>query len=171
MSVVAPLETIAVGIVVERSQGRGPWSAFLWRPLTALAGAPETPAWSKLSDDGARATFYLGAADIELYRSEAGQYRDNLLAETPLLWVALRPTAAEPPYVLAGVTADPAEGEAWAGVDGSLVDSVPMPAMVKGIVAAFVSEHYVEQTFQKRTRDRADPEVLARRIPGDDVKR
>jgi peptidoglycan/LPS O-acetylase OafA/YrhL len=38
-----------------------------------------------------------------------------------------------------------------------------MPAAVEAVVAAFVSEHYVEQTFRKRKRDRADPEALARR--------
>jgi hypothetical protein len=36
------------------------------------------------------------------------------------------------------------------------------------VVAAFVVEHHVEQPFVKRKRDRADPEALARRMPGDD---
>ena len=163
MSVIAPQKAFAVGIVVERSKGAGPWSDFLWRPLNALAGVPETPAWTKLADDGERATFYAGAADIELFRSEAGNYRENLLVETPLLWVALRPTEADPPYRLAGVTADPAEGESWAGLGNDLIDTVPMPAAVEAVVAKFVEEHYVEQRFNKRKRDRADPEALARR--------
>ncbi len=171
MSVVTPLKTISVGIVVERSKGAGPWTDFLWRPVNALAGVPDTPAWTKLSDDGERATFYVGAADLELYRSEAGNYRENLLVEAPLLWVALRPTESDPPYALAGVTVDPAEGEAWAGLGNDLVDTVPMPAAIENVVASFVSEHYVEQTFKKRKRDRADPEVLARRVPGSDDKR
>jgi hypothetical protein len=114
LSVIAPLKTVAVGIVVERSKGAGPWTEFLWRPLKALAGVPDTPAWTKLSDDGEHVTFYAGAAEIELYRSEAGNYRENLIVETPLLWVALRPTQSDPPFTLAGVTADPAEGESWA---------------------------------------------------------
>ena len=163
MSIVAPHKTIAVGVVVERSKGTGPWTDFLWRPLKALAGTPDTPAWAKLSDDGERATFYAGAADIELYRSEAGNYRENLMVETPLLWVALRPTLSDPPFTLAGVTADPAEGEAWAGLDNDLVDTVPMPEAVESVVAEFVAEHYVERTFRKRKRDRADPEALGRR--------
>ena len=171
MSVVTPLKTISVGIVVERSKGASPWADFLWRPLSALAGVPDTPAWTKLSDDGERATFYVGAAEIELYRSEAGNYRENLLVEAPLLWVALRPAASDQPFNLAGVTADPAEGEAWAGLDNDVVDTVPMPAAVEDIVASFVSEHYVEQAFRKRKRDRADPEALARRVPGDESKR
>jgi hypothetical protein len=168
LSIIDPLKTIAVGIVVERSKGAGPWTDFLWRPLNALSGVPDTQPWTKLSDDGERVTFYAGAADVELYRSEAGNYRENLLVETPLLWVALRPSESDPPYTLAGVTADPAEGESWAGLDNDLVDTVAMPTAVEDVVAAFVSEHYVEQTFRKRKRDRADPEALARRPPSSD---
>jgi hypothetical protein len=163
LSAIAPQKAVAVGIVVERSKGAGRWTDFLWRPLKALAGVPETPAWTKLSDDGEHATFYAGSAEIELHRSEAGNYRENLMVETPLLWVALRPTQSEPPYTLAGVTADPAEGEAWAGLDTDLVDTVAMPEAVESVVADFVSEHYVERTFRKRQRDRADPEALGRR--------
>jgi hypothetical protein len=40
-----------------------------------------------------------------------------------------------------------------------------MPDMVRELVAAFVAEHHVEREFNKRKRDRADPEALARRVP------
>jgi hypothetical protein len=168
---VAPVKTIAVGIVVERSKGGGPWAEFLWRLVTALSGVPDTPPWTKLSDDGERTTFFVGTADIELYRSEAGNYRENLLVENPLLWVALRQTETGPPYVLAGVTVDPAEGESWAALGNDLVDTVPMPSLIEAVVADFVAEHYVEQQFRKRTRDRAHPETLARRSPATDMRK
>jgi len=168
---VEPLKRVAVGIVVERSKGAGPWADFLWRPVTALSGVPETAPWTKLSDDGERAAFFVGTAEIELYRSEAGNYRENLLVENPLLWVALRRTEANPPYALVAVTVDPAEGEAWAALGNDLVDTVPMPSAVEAIVAEFVSEHYVDQPFRKRTRDRAHPEALARRSPATDIRK
>jgi hypothetical protein len=168
LSIIAPLKTITVGIIVERSKSAGPWSDYLWRPIGAFSGAPATPAWTKLSDEDARITFFAGTAEIELYRSEAGNYRENLLVEQPLLWVALRSAAADPPFTVAGVTADPAEGESWAALGNDLVDSVPMPQAVEAMVADFVSEHYVEQKFHKRKRDRADPEAMAQRLPRDD---
>ena len=168
MSIIPPLASIPVGVVVERSKGAGPWTDFLWRPVGVLSGVPETPAWTKLSDDGERATFYAGSADVELFRSEASNYRDNVMTETPLLWIALRPTAADPPYTLAGVTADPAEGEAWAGIGNDIVDSVAMPDAILQAVADFVAQHHVEHTFRKRERDRANPEALARRTPARD---
>jgi len=165
LSIIPPLASLPVGVVVERSKSTGRWTDFLWRAVSVLGGVPDTAAWTKLSDDGERATFYAGAADIELYRSEASNYRDNLTSETPLLWVALRLTAADPPYTLAGVTADPAEGEAWAGIGNDLVDSVAMPDAIRQAVADFVAQHHVEHAFRKRERDRANPEALARRAP------
>jgi Protein of unknown function (DUF3305) len=165
LSIIAPAKTIAVGIVAERSKGTGRWSDYLWRPVTALTGAPDTPVWTKLSDDGERASFFVGTTQIELYRSEAGNYRENLLVEQPLLWVALRPTSGDPPYALVGATVDPAEGESWVALGADLVDSVAMPRAVEAAVADFVAEHYVEQPFLKRKRDRANPEGMARRAP------
>jgi hypothetical protein len=165
LSILAPHKTIAVGIVVERSKSVSPWADFLWRPVSALSGVPDASAWTKLSDDGERTTFFAGTADIELYRSEAGKYRENLLVEHPLLWVALRRTEGDPPFTLAGVTVDPAEGESWVEISDHLVDTVPLPAAVEAMVADFVSEHYVQRMFQKRGRDRFNPETMARRTP------
>ena len=117
-----------------------------------------------LPHDGDVTTFYAGAAEIELYRTETGNYRDNLRG-APTLWVALRPTGVEPPYELLAVTADPAEGEALTRPATDLVDTVPMPEAIRAIGRGFVAEHHVEQPFFKRKRDRADPEALARPRP------
>jgi hypothetical protein len=42
-----------------------------------------------------------------------------------------------------------------------------MPESIREAVAAFVKQHYVENVFSKRERDRADPEALARHAPVD----
>jgi Protein of unknown function (DUF3305) len=163
---VAPaLAKIAVGIVVERRKANSPWIDFTWKSVAALAGLPDAAPWTVLSQDSEGATFYAGAAEIELYRTETTNYRDNLGSGAPLLWVALRPTGGEPPYDIFAVTADPAEGEAWTEAGSDLVDVVPMPETVRVTVDAFVVEHHVERVFHKRKRDRADPEALARRGP------
>lgn len=165
MSAVSPLVSIPVGVVVERSKSASQWADFYWRPVGVLAGAPETPPWTKLNDDGERASFFAGSTEIELYRTETANYRDNLRLETPLLWIILRPVEADPPFELAAVTADPAEGEAMTETGVNLVESVAMPKPMQDAIAAFVAEHHVEDVFVKRKRDRADPEALARRGP------
>ena len=165
MSATQPIATIAAGVVVERSKAASPWIDYLWRPVTVLAGQPDTAAWTRLSDDGQRATFYAGPATIELHSTETANYRDNLATGTPLLWVVLRETGGEPPYALFMVTADPAEGEAMTEAGNDIVESVPMPDSIRDRVAAFVAEHHVEREFVKRKRDRADTDALARRPP------
>jgi hypothetical protein len=167
MSPVEPLARIEVGVVVERRKALSRWTDFVWRPTVILAGRPEAAPWTVLATAGDCTTFYAGPAEIELYRTETAQYRDNLASGAPLLWVALRLTGADPAYRVVAVTADPAEGESWTGAGGDLVDAVPMPAAVQEAIEAFVAEHHVERPFAKRRRDRPDPQALARRRPLD----
>jgi len=162
---VVPLASIPVGVVVERSKGSSPWVDFHWRPVSILAGVPDTPAWTKLAEDADRTTFYAGATSIELYRTETAHYRDNLQTEEPLLWVILRPAEGDPPYHLMAVTADPAEGEGMTEAGADIVEAVSMPESVQEAIAAFVVEHHVEREFVKRKRDRANLDALARRGP------
>jgi hypothetical protein len=171
LSTAVPLASIPVGVVVERSKSSSQWLDFHWRPLKILAGVPDTPIWTKLAEDSDRTTFYAGAASIELYRTEAVYYRDNLQTGTPLLWVILRPTDGDPPYELTAVTADPSEGEGMTEAGANIVETVPMPEWIKDAIAAFVAEHYVSKEFVKRERDRADPDALARRSPPTREKR
>ena len=165
MSAAPPLAKLAVGVLVERTKGASQWVDYLWRPIGILTGVPETPAWTKLSDDGKRARFYAGAAEIELHRSETGNYRDNLAAGEPSLWVVLRRSEGDTPLTLFMVSADPAEGEGMTEAGDDLVEMVPMPPAVRDAVAQFIAEHHVEREFTKRERDRAGLEPLARREP------
>jgi hypothetical protein len=165
-----PLATITVGVIVERSKSMNEWSDFYWRAVSVLPGQPETAPWTKLSDDGERASFYAGTAEVELYRTETTYYRSNLESGSPALWVALRAADSDPPLTIAAVTADPAEGESLTETATDLIEQVPMPESIQLTLAAFIAEHYVEQPFVKRKRDRADPEALARgaSISGDE---
>ncbi len=158
------LARISVGVVVERRKAQSPWIDFTWKPVSVLVGLPEAAPWTALSDAGEVATFYAGTADIELHRTETTNYRSNLAGDGRL-WVSLRPTGIDPPYEVFGVTADPAEGEAWTEAGGDLVDVVAMPEPIRAVIDEFVAEHHVDRPFYKRKRDRADPEALGRRAP------
>jgi len=162
---VVPLVSIPVGVVVERSKSASPWAEFHWRPVRVLSGVPDTPPWTKLNEDSERTSFYVGSAPVGLYRTETAHYLDNLQAETPLLWIVLRPVDGDPPYELSMVTADPAEGEGMTEAGANIVETVVIPEPLREAIAAFVAEHHVERRFEKRKRDRANPEVLARQGP------
>jgi hypothetical protein len=163
LSALVPHGRILVGVVVERRKAESQWVDFTWRPVSLLAGAPDAAPWTRLDGDDEATRFYAGARDVELFRSETTNYRDNLLSDTPSVWVALRPTGVEPPFDIVLVTADPAEGEAFTEAGDDLVETVPMPDAIRAELARFVADHHVERQVFKRKRDRADPEALARR--------
>lgn len=151
------LARMAVGIVVERRKARSQWADFLWRPVSAFAGAAAAAPWTLLGTEAETSLFYAGEAEIELHRTETTNYRDNLASGAPALWVVMRSTGSEPPLELIAVTADPAEGEAFTDAGNNLVEAVPMPAAIAEIISRFIVEHHVERPFVKRQRDRQTP--------------
>jgi hypothetical protein len=153
---------ITVGVVVERRKAASQWLDFVWQPVSVLPGQPAAAPWTVLAQEEGRASFYAGTATIELHRGETSNYRDNLASSRPSVWVALRPTEADPPYRIFAATVDPAEGEAFTEAGTDLIEAVPMPNLIREMLAAFVAEHHVERPFFKRKRDRA----LARRESG-----
>jgi hypothetical protein len=163
-----PLERIPVGVVVERRKATSPWIDYVWRPISVLAGAPATAPWTVLDAQQDVTTFYAGTADIELFRTETGNYRDNLTSGQPSLWVVLRVQEGEPPYRLFVVTADPAEGEAFTEAGNDLIEAVPMPDTIAERLEAFVAQHHVERPMFKRKRDRYDPGKAGRRAADED---
>jgi uncharacterized protein DUF3305 len=159
------LATIVVGVVVERRKARSPWLDFLWRPVSALAGTPSAVPWTRIGEEGNATIFYAGEAAIELHRTETANYRQNLASGTSMLWVVLRPRlvdSASTAFDILTVTADPSEGEALTVAGNDLVATVPMPVSIIETIEGFIAEHHVERPFQKRQRDRGEPQV-----PGD----
>ena len=156
------LARIPVGVIVERRKAKSPWIDYLWRPVSVLVGTPAAAPGTALQESPGAPLFYAGAAVIELHRTETTNYRNNLTSGAPALWVALRPSGPERPYEILGVTADPAEGEAFTDAGSNLVEAVPMPSVIAETVGRFIAEHHVERPFVKRRRQPAEPE-LARR--------
>ena len=63
------------------------------------------------------------------------------------------------------VTADPSEGEGMTEAGNDIVEPVPMPDIVRDMVAAFVAEHHVEQRSSSASATAPNPEALGRRPP------
>jgi Protein of unknown function (DUF3305) len=152
VSAAKPLARIPVGIVVERRKATSQWVDAVWRSVAVLGGVPDAAPWTVIAANEDATTFYVGAAEIELYRTEAEHYGSNVASEEPSVWVALRPTGSDPPYALFAVTVDPAEGESFTQAGSDVVDAVPMPAAVRETVAAFVAQYQVVQPHYRRTR-------------------
>lgn len=161
--VAAPLLRVPVGVVVERRRAASPWTDFVWRGIAVLPDEPEMAPWTVLREQDEATLFYAGSAAIDLYRSEAARYRENLATGAPAIWIALSPSEGCWPYAIAAVTVDPAEAEAFTVAGANVVEAVAMPDILRDVIANFIAEHHVERDFIKRTQSRADPEALARR--------
>lgn len=160
-----PFKAIPVGVIVERVKADSQWVDYLWKPVEAVAGNQKTAPWTKLSDDGKRATFYVGESEIGLFPSDTPQYKDNLLSDSPSIWCGLRATESDPPYELFLATADPAEGEGMTYTGTVICEPVPMPDAIQAVIEQFITEHHVERVFFKRKRDKSKPDIMQRRAP------
>lgn len=157
---------VAVAVLAERRPGVTQWAEWAWRVVEVLEDAPAVPPWTVLRQADGRTLFLAGEAEVALYPSDTTNYRDNLAADPPRVWVVLRPCDAEPGMRLHAVTVDAGEAHAFSDTEADLLESLPMPPGLRALTEAFVAQHHVEPTFHKRRRDRADPEALGMRPGG-----
>lgn len=153
-----------VGVVLRRSKVDHAWVDHVWSPEAILPDVPAAQAGAKLGMTGDSELIYAGAATLELFPTETGNYRDNLIDGKPLIWVALRRHPLSSDVEIVQVTADPTEGETLLEAGSDIVASVPMPPEIAAWVAAFVDEFHVERVFHKRKRDKSGPDP--RKNPG-----
>jgi hypothetical protein len=157
-----------VGVVLRRARVDNPWIDHAWSVEAVLPEAPAAEPGASLGREGDAELIYAGAASIELFKSETGNYRDNLAEGAPYLWVAFR-ELADGGVEVAGVTADPTEGESLFEA-GAQVGKAAMPPALAGWIADYVERFHVERVFVKRQRDKSGPDPRknpgARRGPG-----
>jgi hypothetical protein len=159
---------IPVSVIAERRPAASPWADWSWRVLEVVADAPDLPPWTLLRQEEGRSLFLAGKADVALHPTDTDNYKHNLESADPRLWVVLRAAGGEPGMALHLVTLDPGEAHLYADVGNDMLESLPLPAFLHGPALAFTAAHHKERHFHKRRRDRADPEALARRVPGEE---
>lgn len=157
----SPEVAIEVAILAERRPGVTIWQSHVWRAIAVLEQAPPVPAWTMLRAEGGREVFFAGTATVTLHRTDTPNYKDNLEAADPLIWVVLRDTPGG--MTIQAVTVDPGEAEIYTEGPTDLVEALPMPPGLLAILASFVETHHVEREFHKRKRDRQDPDSLGRK--------
>lgn len=158
---------IEVAVLVERRPSTTPWAEWSWQAMDVLAAAPALAPWTVLRQEAGRTLYLAGTATVALHPTDTANYRDNLLAPAPKVWVVLRPASAPHGLGLHLVTVDGGEAEALADAGADLMDALPLPAFLAAATARFVERHHVERDFFKRRRDRADPDALGTRRGGD----
>ncbi len=160
---------IPLGVVAERRPGVTPWAEFAWSARDVIEDPPEIAPWTVLREEAGRTAFFAGIAEVALHPTDTDNYKHNLEAAEPLVWVVLRPVGTSPGFALQTVTVDAGEAHLYADTGDDLLEALPMPARLRAQVEAFVAEHHRERGFHKRRRDRADTQSLGRRAPVDET--
>ena len=157
------LESMRVGIVVERREIDSRWADYTWEPVAVIPGAAPlvSPAeWLPLRAGEDWEHFLIGTLDIELFRRETEGYRANLTNVPPHVYVVLtRGTEADEPEIMPFLaTVCPYEAESYTEGDEEIVEGVPMPDQIGAWVQQFVDSHHVDEPFKKRKNKKAyDP--------------
>jgi hypothetical protein len=149
-------ERFVVGVVVEKRKLDNPWVDYVWLPSGILPGVPSASPGTILAQEGDVTRVYAGPYEMSLHSIETANYLENLQTGRPRIWISIRETSQPAGIQVAGVTADPAEGESFTEAGSDTVETVAMPAEILERVAAFVAEYHVERQFFKRKRDSKD---------------
>ena len=155
------VETVPVGIVVERRAGRHPWAAETLTPVAVLPDAPGLAEWTQLTAGDGFTLYHAGTLTLELHRKEAESYRCNLSSDLPRLYVVLRRSggASRFPYAPLLVTASFHEAEAYGNSGGEIVEGVPMPDSLIALLRTFIDADRADGPLAERDRRRADADA------------
>ena len=146
--------TLPVGVVLRRTPGVTRWAKWHWSCSAILPGAAPAE-WKEMRREGEAVEYHAATPVLELHGAEAEAYLHGLSIAVPSLYVVMRSVhGQEFPYEILLVTASPYEAQDYTDSGEEVVEKVPMPAGLIGWVQDFVEEHYREETFVKRKRDK-----------------
>lgn len=147
--------SMPVGIVVRKTPGVTRWAKWAWKVVAVLPGAGPAN-WRELRRDGDSVEYHAATLTLDLWSSDAEAYLVGLSAKIPGVTVVLRESESDDdlPWDAVIVTASPYEGQDYLDSGDGLIEAVPMPLGMIAWVRDFVAEHYVEDVFVKRKRDK-----------------
>ncbi len=150
-------EVLPVGIIVERRKIEHAWTDWSWKVIDVVVSPPPTDDWTVLRSGEDWTWFHATTSLIELHPKEAEAYVFNMNSKTPAIYVVLtddEDIEAEISLRVHLVTASPYEAQDYLDSGEDLVESMEMPPEVLTWIDAFIAEHYVEEPFIKRQRDK-----------------
>lgn len=158
----ARIETIDVGVIIERRKIINPWQEWSWRPVAVIPGAPSVDGWQQTMVGDGWTQFHAGPVTVELHPAEAEGYVVTLQADPPRVWVVLRSddSGGEVPYKVHLVTVSAYRAQDYMDSAEELVETIVMPEVMVAWLQAYVDKHFVAAPFKKRKRDKVQIEKL-----------
>ncbi|MEO9825765.1 MAG: DUF3305 domain-containing protein [Paracoccaceae bacterium] len=142
-----------LGVVIRRVPGVTKWAKHVWKAVAVLPGAGSVH-WKELRRDGDAVEFHASTLPLELFRTDTEAYLHGLSAETPAIYVVMRPSENSDPLDILLVTASPYEAQDYADTGEELVEKVPMPEGLVAWIRDYVELHHEDEVFIKRRRDK-----------------
>ncbi len=133
------------------------WAKWVWKVVGVLPGAGPAD-WHELRSDGDVTDYHAATVELALFRTDAEAYLSELSTKQPSVYVVMRAVddaeAAQEIDVLLA-TASPYEAQDYADSGEEIIEKVAMPEGLINWIKAFVDQHYLEEKFVKRRRDKA----------------
>ncbi len=143
-----------LGIIVRKIPGATRWARWVWQPCAVVPGAAPAD-WKLLRENGETAEFHAKTVTLKLHGADAEAYLHGLSAKVPSIYVVMR-ESDDPdwPYGILLATASPYEAQDYDDAGEDIVEKIPMPEGLIAWVRDFANEHYEEEAFRKRRRDK-----------------
>ena len=148
------VETVPLCVILARRDAHSPWTDYIWEPVSVVLDAP-AGVHGKICREGDGWTqFFMECDPLELHRKDAPAYRECLAeGENASLWVILQEDddpESDLPFSVQLVTASPFEAQDYLDSGELLVETVPMPQLLRAFIADYVENCPPEEKFIKR---------------------
>lgn len=150
------LLTIPMGVVLRRRPGVTRWAKWSWSAVAVLPHAGPG-GFRILREEDDVTDFHAATVPMELHHTETESYRTSLMMSPPSVFAVLDKgvnAGNEHGIAVHAVTANADLAQNYQDSDEMMVEPVPMPEMLIGIVRDFCAAHHSETPFIKRKRDR-----------------
>gem|GEM_PF-362150 len=155
------VESMRVGVVVEKRALNNRWVKHEWRPVAVVPGAPELADWTELGSGEGWTQYHARSMDLQLFRKETEGYKRTLSQNPSAVFVVMRPLEddldREHEVEVFHVTVCPYEAESYEVSGEESVEGVVMPDLMRAWMQAFVAENHKDEPFYKRKRKPYDP--------------
>jgi len=146
------LETMPLGVVLERRDSDSPWETEVWRPVAVLPGE-DGSAWREVARGEGWEQYFAGSVTLELHHTETEDYRYNLATDPPSVYVVLREDLETDSGIAPfSATVSLSEAQALLDAEENIVEPVPMPPAIVQWVGEFAERYHVDQPHYKRKR-------------------
>lgn len=156
MSEVPVILSIPMGVVLRRRPGVTRWAKWAWTAVAVLPNAGPG-GFRVLREEGDVIDFHAATIPMDLHHTEVESYRTSLMMSPPSVFAVLskgEDAGNEHGIGVHAVTANADHAQEYQDSDEVIVEPVPMPEVLIGMVRDFCDAHYEEVPFVKRKRDR-----------------